>query len=208
MLFNTRTLIAAAVASSSALICASASPVAETEAVARSMLGTSNNLVSWESQPLERSPSDPQQLDKRIVYNPPVLSPSKHTVWHAGRTETVKWEVDQDEIPADAKNYKGTIKLGYLPKNGEGGLNLHWTLASNFPITDESTDVELPADLETRDDYIIVVMGDSGNRSKKFTIKAAGSPHGSKNEKKSTCNQERSVEERAVVADGIIGRDV
>ncbi|MCO5573473.1 hypothetical protein L7F22_027244 [Adiantum nelumboides] len=94
-------------------------------AVARSMMGSTNNIVSWESMQVERSPADPEvisevEMEKRIVYNPPVTAPVSKQVWYAGREEVVKWKVDQDKIPAAANNFKVTIKLGYLPKNGEG----------------------------------------------------------------------------------------
>lgn len=222
MQFATRTFVALAALAS--VTAAWASPVAEgapaaasdAQAVARSMLGSTNNIVGWSSQPMERSPSDPDadsaaaELQKRIVYNPPVTTPSSNTVWHAGRTETVRWTVDQDDIPANAKNYEGTIKLGYLSKEDkDGGYHLYWTLASNFPITDGEADVTLPADLEPRDDYIIVLLGDSGNRSKKFTIKNSKShthPHPAEGSQEQ--QQQQQQKERAAAAPGIIGRDV
>jgi hypothetical protein len=183
-----------------------------------------NNLVSWESQPLERSPADPEQveLEKRIVYNPPVTHPTANTIWYAGRKETVTWTVDQDQIPANAKNYEAVIKLGYVPKSGAGGYNLKWTLAK-VPITDEEADITLPADLEPRRDYIIVVMGDSGNRSKKFQIRKAQSDlvqankcisSSAKETKTKSSNshpvvRERSVdEEKDTFAAHMLGRDV
>jgi len=187
-------------------------------AVARSMMGSTNNIVSWESMQVERSPADPEvisevEMEKRIVYNPPVTAPVSKQVWYAGREEVVKWKVDQDKIPAAANNFKVTIKLGYLPKNGEGGYNLKWTLAKDIAITDEEAEVTLPSDLETRHDYIIVVMGDSGNRSKKFTIKAAKK----KTNEAVSCDshpqvkpkaQSRDVKEEDTYASHMLGRDV
>lgn len=110
------------------------------------------------------------ELSKRIVYNPHITSPTASTVWHAGKHYTITW--DTSDIPSEAVNYKGTIKLGYLPADGTGGENLHWQLADGFPIANGQVRVKLPADLQTRHDYIVVVMGDSGNASEKFTIKA------------------------------------
>lgn len=43
-------------------------------------------------------------------------------------------------------------------------------MASDFLLTDDQADITLPSDLEPRDDYIIVLMGDSGNASPQFTI--------------------------------------
>jgi hypothetical protein len=51
-------------------------------------------------------------------------------------------------------------------------LLLEWTLASDFSLQDGSVSFKLPSDLETRQDYIVVLFGDSGNRSKRFTINA------------------------------------
>lgn len=65
----------------------------DTDLVARSMLGNNNMLVSWESVPNRRSPSDPElsKVDKRIVYNPKIQKPSKGTVWCAGSKQKVTW---------------------------------------------------------------------------------------------------------------------
>lgn len=76
-----------------------------------------------------------------------------------------------DDIPAEAKDYTGVVKLGYEPANGEGGLNLKKTLAKDFKLTDNEVSVTIPEDQEERTDYIIVLMGDSGNASPHFTIK-------------------------------------
>lgn len=62
------------------------------------------------------------------------------------------------------------LKLGYEPADGAGGLNEKWTLAEGFPVTDGKVDFVLPSDLEQRDDYIVVLFGDSGNISKHFSI--------------------------------------
>lgn len=121
-------------------------------------------------------------LSKRIVYNPNITSPSSSTVWVAGQTVTVTW--DTSDLPPEATNYKGLIKLGYLPADGSGGENLKWQLADGFPIKDGQTQVTLPADLQGRNDYIVVVFGDSGNASEKFTIKAKSSSLGEKIQEK------------------------
>lgn len=97
-------------------------------AVARSMLGPNSNAVSWDSLPLERSPADPElaqdSLEKRVVYNPPITHPTAKTVWTAGQHVTVKWTVNQDDIPANAKDYVATVKLGYLVVGGDGNEHL------------------------------------------------------------------------------------
>lgn len=110
------------------------------------------------------------QPEKRIVYNPTITQPSAQSVWHAGQIHHVKWSTA--DMPDQARNYTGIVKLGYLPANGDGGENLHWTLANDFPIAAGIVEIKLPDDLQPRSDYIIVLMGDSGNASPKFTIGA------------------------------------
>ncbi|SJX64173.1 uncharacterized protein SRS1_14828 [Sporisorium reilianum f. sp. reilianum] len=133
------------------------------------MLRRQYENTNWDSMMLGR---DAVQLEKRIVYNPHITSPTSSTVWTAGKTYTVTWDVS--DMPAEAENHTGIIKLGYLPADGSGGENLHWTLAEGFAIKDGKTSITLPSDLAARSDYIVVVFGDSGNASKKFTINTAG----------------------------------
>ncbi|PWN94700.1 hypothetical protein FA09DRAFT_290764, partial [Tilletiopsis washingtonensis] len=109
-----------------------------------------------------------EDIERRLVYNPRIIEPTSATVWGAGKTQTVAWSTE--DIPDEARNYRGMIKLGYQPADGSGGLNLKWTLASDFLLTDDQADITLPSDLEPRDDYIVVLMGDSGNASPLFTI--------------------------------------
>jgi hypothetical protein len=93
--------------------------------VARSMLGSAGNAVSWNSLPLERSPSDPDflsDLEKRIVYNPHITYPAKSTVWTAGEQVQVMWDVDEDSLPESAKGPNASVMLGYLKK---GDSNEH-----------------------------------------------------------------------------------
>lgn len=159
-LLLTASLLVSSVVSAPAIASFGASSDAEL------MLKRQYESTNWDTLMLGR---DSPSLDKRIVYNPHITSPTSSTVWHAGKTYTVTW--DTSDLPTEAQGYKGMIKLGYLPADGSGGENLRWDLADGFPIKDGQTQVKLPADLEERNDYIVVVMGDSGNASQKFTIK-------------------------------------
>lgn len=49
-----------------------------------------------------------------------------------------------------------------------------WTLAKGFKLKAGKVSFEVPAKLKSRDDYIVVLFGDSGNRSKKFSITSVG----------------------------------
>lgn len=73
-------------------------------------------------------------------------------------------------MPDEVKGNDSQVKLGYTLPNGEGGLNQHWTLASGFKIDAGTVTVKIPADLETRSTYQVVLFGDSGNTSPEFTI--------------------------------------
>ncbi|CAD6888508.1 unnamed protein product [Tilletia controversa] len=108
-------------------------------------------------------------LGKRIVYNPTITYPRRDTVWKAGDQVHVNWRTA--DIPKAYRSHRGSIMLGYRPSNGEGGLNLHRTLASRFPIMAGSMSFTLPDNLPTRNDYIVVLFGDSGNASPLFTIR-------------------------------------
>ncbi|KAI8078194.1 uncharacterized protein B0P05DRAFT_542890 [Gilbertella persicaria] len=111
-----------------------------------------------------------------IVINPKITSPTTGTKWRAGGTFTVKWETTyfdgSSNVPIpDTQN--GRIMLGYLENNDPYNEHLKWTLATNFPLNSGAQQITLPSDLSTRTSYIIVLMGDSGNASNKFTIQAA-----------------------------------
>ncbi|KIS67867.1 uncharacterized protein UMAG_03923 [Mycosarcoma maydis] len=156
----------------SSVVCAPAAVASfGTSSDAELMLKRQYENTNWDNVMLGRDTME--ELEKRIVYNPHITSPTAATVWTAGQTYTVTW--DASDLPTEAENYTGQIKLGYVPADGSGGLNLHWTLADGFAIKSEETSVTLPADLAERDDYIVVVLGDSGNASPKFTIKSATS---------------------------------
>ncbi|KAK0553968.1 hypothetical protein OC845_000957 [Tilletia horrida] len=122
--------------------------------------------------PLEREvaqENNEQAPEKRIVYSPRITYPRYDTVWRAGDKVHVSWNTNN--IPPAARSHRGFIMLGYKPANGQGGLNLHRTMATNFPIVAGHVSFTLPKDLPTRDDYIVVLFGDSGNASALFTIK-------------------------------------
>ncbi|KAG2227981.1 hypothetical protein INT45_012005 [Circinella minor] len=72
--------------------------------------------------------------------------------------------------------YSGIIKLGYL-EEGSIDEHLYWDLGSGFLLNSGSQSVRLPRNLKTRDSYIIVLMGNSGNASPQFTIKGPKHEH-------------------------------
>ncbi|KAJ3976886.1 hypothetical protein EV361DRAFT_944878 [Lentinula raphanica] len=110
------------------------------------------------------------------VWSPTITYPDgEYVVWQAGTTVyNMTWETDN--IPESAQNNTGIIMLGYL-EDGDDSEHLDWRypLASGFQLTDGVAyfTVDSSRNLTTRDDYVLCLLGDSGNISKEFTIQAA-----------------------------------
>ncbi|KAK0489254.1 hypothetical protein IW261DRAFT_1443944 [Armillaria novae-zelandiae] len=97
----------------------------------------------------------------RDVYAPPVTSPDASAVWTINTTQTVSW--DTSNPPAQITNRFGSIRLR------KGDYTLPLILADGFDILLGKMEVTVPWVTEG-DDYAIVLFGDSGNWSPKFTI--------------------------------------
>ncbi|KAK2465759.1 hypothetical protein APHAL10511_002303 [Amanita phalloides] len=112
-------------------------------------------------------------LTKRDVVDPPVLAPNASTVWYVGTTQTVVWNTTGLPPYNRITNQVGKVILGHL---GGGGLNLMLKnpLAQGFNITQGSVNIIVP-NVPPRTDYLIVLMGDSGNTSPTFTITSGSS---------------------------------
>ncbi|KIK57160.1 hypothetical protein GYMLUDRAFT_263228 [Collybiopsis luxurians FD-317 M1] len=104
-----------------------------------------------------------------IAWSPTITYPNERTVLKAGYGTYMSWKTD--DMPEESKNSTGYIMLGWI--NGtDTNEHLDWRhpVASNFKYTDGKVNFTLPENLEPRDDYIFVLMGDSGNASPTFTI--------------------------------------
>jgi len=110
------------------------------------------------------SPITPQELD---VFSPTITSPTAAVVWQAGTTHNVTWATSN--IPADKQNSTGLILLGHIANNSEN-LNITHPLASGFLLNKGFVPVTIPVDTVPRDDYVVVLFGDSGNTSPEFSI--------------------------------------
>ncbi|THH18121.1 hypothetical protein EW146_g2815 [Bondarzewia mesenterica] len=104
----------------------------------------------------------PVALVPRDVYVPAVLYPHRGTVWKVGNHHNVTWDVSNP--PAQITNSIGSI---YLRKGELTDMN--HTLASGFSILLGRIEVQVP-DVVPGIDYSIVLFGDSGNFSPRFTI--------------------------------------
>ncbi|CDO71012.1 hypothetical protein BN946_scf184844.g16 [Trametes cinnabarina] len=102
-------------------------------------------------------------------FSPPITSPKAGDVWTIGSTQNVTW--DTSNIPPHNVNQTGLILLGYLEDGSEDEhLDINHPLAVNFPITAGFALVDVP-EVKSRDDYVVVLFGNSGNTSPKFIIK-------------------------------------
>ncbi|KAF8170093.1 hypothetical protein BJ912DRAFT_998335 [Pholiota molesta] len=108
--------------------------------------------------------NSPQEL---IVFNPPITSPKKSVTWAKGTRQVVKWSTQN--IPVQRVNTTGVLLLGFM-ENGSENLDIDHPLASCFPINDGHVTVTIPSDVKSKDNYFIVLFGDSGNKSPIFTI--------------------------------------
>ncbi|KAI9429756.1 hypothetical protein H4582DRAFT_2104521 [Lactarius indigo] len=101
-----------------------------------------------------------------IVVSPTILKPTAGTFWAIGSEQIVTW--DTSNIPASGRNNKGTILLGYL-NDGDESEHLFWNLGSGFLLTDGSYSITVPS-VQPNDNYVLALLGDSGNLSPKITI--------------------------------------
>jgi hypothetical protein len=111
-----------------------------------------------------------QQIARRDVWVPPIEEPTSQTTWYTGTQATVTW--DASDPPQQISNPKGTILLGFLLANGTGGENLdvEHPLAQGFDLIDGEVSFGVPSNIEPGTNYIIALIGDSGNISPQFTI--------------------------------------
>jgi len=110
-------------------------------------------------------------LSQRDVWVPPIITPNAETSWTIGSNQTVTW--DTSNPPSQVSNPIGTLLLGHLEPDGAGGENLDvdHPLARNFSLYDGSVTITVP-NVVPGDNYIVVLIGDSGNASPEFKITA------------------------------------
>jgi hypothetical protein len=105
-------------------------------------------------------------LNLRDVVDPPITSPTAGTVWQVGEKQLVTWSTNG--LSSNVTNPVGMLVLGYMYNNSEN-LMLNSPLATNINYTVGQVLITVP-NVETREDYIVVLFGDSGNASPEFTI--------------------------------------
>ncbi|KIM89191.1 hypothetical protein PILCRDRAFT_813102 [Piloderma croceum F 1598] len=109
--------------------------------------------------------ASPLHLDARDVYAPPVTYPHKGTVWKVDQLHNVTW--DTSNPPKQITNTKGIILLA-----DKGILDVDNPLAQGFNILQGHVVVKVP-NVKPGKEFAIVLIGDSGNTSPRFTIESA-----------------------------------
>ncbi|GAA5836912.1 hypothetical protein JCM11251_005821 [Rhodosporidiobolus azoricus] len=128
-----------------------------------------------------------------IDYQPPFTSPKEGDVMFAGMSYFASWNQElPDDISVENVSTTADLVMGYKV-DGETSLHLNWTLVKDVPLyapNPSSVDFTLPADLETKDSYFLVLLGSTHNQSPEFTIvanpvakllsggEASGTPYG------------------------------
>jgi len=104
------------------------------------------------------------------VIDPTITSPQAGDTWTVGEQRNVTW--DTSLVPP-GNTQTGQILLGFLTTDSNGSVDEHLQvdspLATGFLLSAGWATVTVP-NVEDRDDYIVDLMGDSGNVSPKFTI--------------------------------------
>jgi len=118
------------------------------------------SLFSLLSSAVNAAPLD---LYPRDVFVPKILAPTTGAVWTAGSTVTVKWDVSNH--PKQITNGLGKVVLVT-----NGLLDFEHPIASGFDILLGKYDIVVPN--VPAGPYQIVLFGDSGNISEKFSIVA------------------------------------
>ena len=112
-------------------------------------------------------------LAPRDVAVPPVTEPTENTVWVVGTTQSVKWDISDLPPRENISNPLGKVVLGFLTDDSYN-LSIDSPLAEGFDILDGKVDITVPQ-VEPKDNYIVAVIGNSGNISPMFKIMPAGS---------------------------------
>ncbi|KJA24372.1 hypothetical protein HYPSUDRAFT_200596 [Hypholoma sublateritium FD-334 SS-4] len=143
-------------------------------------------------------------VSRRDVIAPTITSPTAASVWPIGTTQTVTWDTSNFPPVSQITNIIGQVILGFEANNSLNldfseccprlvlrvskrlGIPAaqrmlaelpagHNPLASGFNLTDGSVQITVP-NVPPRDDYLIVLFGDSGNTSPAFSITRISAP--------------------------------
>ncbi|KIJ62579.1 hypothetical protein HYDPIDRAFT_59824, partial [Hydnomerulius pinastri MD-312] len=102
-----------------------------------------------------------------IAFAPTITSPSTGTIWLAGTKQNVTWVTSN--VPSSIQDSTLVILLGFFANNSEN-LDIQHPLANSVPIMQGFAEITVPSNATLKTDYTVVVIGDSGDASKPFTI--------------------------------------
>ncbi|KIY63615.1 hypothetical protein CYLTODRAFT_446504 [Cylindrobasidium torrendii FP15055 ss-10] len=98
------------------------------------------------------------------IWTPTITNPTTATVWTVGQTVEVTWATD--DAPENVSN-GGEVVLG------KGTNFLYNVIVDHFDLKAANGAITITVpEVEAGDDYFVVLFGDSGNASDKFTIEA------------------------------------
>ncbi|KAF8491758.1 hypothetical protein JB92DRAFT_3005437, partial [Gautieria morchelliformis] len=106
-------------------------------------------------------------LQLRDVFSPPILIPNAATVWFAGQHHNIL-----TMIPRDASNPPKSISniASIMLKTAVASDWIPLTLVEGFSLLDGSHEIVVPTNVTSRNDWEIVLLGDSGDVIPAFTI--------------------------------------
>lgn len=119
-------------------------------------------FLAWSS-----SNAAPLSAQSVTVFSPRITSPKAAILWPRGSIHNVTW--DTSNIPREKHGSTGMLMIGHYANNSEN-LDIDHPLATYFSIDKGWVGVTIPQNLPCRDDYFVVLFGDSGNRSPKFRV--------------------------------------
>ncbi|KAI0375233.1 hypothetical protein BV20DRAFT_985676 [Pilatotrama ljubarskyi] len=105
----------------------------------------------------------------RDVWSPRIVAPDAGTVWTSGSMVKVSW--DTSKRPRHVTNWEGKLVLGHFEYGDDTNehIDFEHPLADGFNLTQGHIMVQVP-DVVPSNEYIVVLFGDSGNHSPRFTI--------------------------------------
>ncbi|PBK74807.1 hypothetical protein ARMSODRAFT_1080491 [Armillaria solidipes] len=111
---------------------------------------------------------DHPAISRRDVFSPKITNPTASTTWFKDSRVNVTW--DTSNVPQNLTNTKGKLVLGFMNgRDDNEHLDMQNPLAEGFDILAGTASFLVP-DVTPGQDYIVVLFGDSGNRSPKFKI--------------------------------------
>ncbi|KAN0127606.1 hypothetical protein V8E53_014584 [Lactarius tabidus] len=125
------------------------------------LLSTVALAVSTTATPLHVT-----ERSELIVNAPRLTVPHGGDIWPIKSTQQVCWDISNP--PPNTQNATGVLYLGFLA-NGSENLDLDHPLKTGFLLSDGCTSVTVP-EVPTGDNYIVDLMGDSGDVTDAFSI--------------------------------------